>query len=400
MGKSSPKLLCQFGLYYMLEQTKRLVDEIPGVQLGRDIEAIHQMRVASRRLATALDVFKPCLPKKKSKDWRDATRKVTIALGKARDLDIQIAQLTEAYNDQLDARFKPGYNRLLLRLKQKRTKAQKKVNKTVFKLNESQALEEMILWFEKTLEPDLMTDSYPPAVYHSAHQAITNALTTFLKHQDFIASDADSDKLHAMRIAGKRLRYTMEIFAPLYDDELKPFILVMKDIQDLLGEFHDADVWVTWLPKFVETERARIEEYFGNTGPLERLMPGIHHLMDVHEQTRTDSYNAFLLTWQTLADDDAWQKLRAVIEPPELPIEEEREEEEIELTPTDELPEWIEEEVENPDGVDLTDTEPAGPEAIPATDPAPTTPAAAANPDEDTSEIPYIDLTDQFPTDE
>ncbi len=58
MGKSSPQVLCQFGINYMLEQTQRLVDELPGVQLGRDIEAIHRMRVASRRLATGLDVFK------------------------------------------------------------------------------------------------------------------------------------------------------------------------------------------------------------------------------------------------------------------------------------------------------------------------------------------------------
>lgn len=397
MSKSSPKILCQFGLYFMLEQTQYLVNEIPGVQLGRDIEAIHRMRVASRRLATGLDVFKPCLPKKKSKVWRDEVRKVTIALGKARDLDIQIAQLTKLYNDQLEAVFKPGYNRLLLRLKQDRTKAQKKVNKTVFKLNESQALEEMILWFEKTLEPDLLTDAYPPSTYQTAYQSISNALNTFLKHQDFIASDADSDKLHAMRIAGKRLRYTLEIFAPLYADDLKPFILVMKDIQDLLGEFHDADVWVSWLPKFVEKERARIEDYFGNTGPLERLMPGIHNLMDRFEQTRTDTYQSFLLTWQTLADDDAWQTLRAIIQPPASEVDEEPEEgEEDDLNPTDELPEWIEE----VQGVELTEVIPTELEESPDAVQEPSKPDTAVDPDEDTSEIPFIDLTDHFPTDE
>ncbi len=56
-------------------------------------------------------------------------------------------------------------------------------------------------------------------------------------HSDFIASEADSDKLHAMRIAGKRLRYTMEIFAPLYGGDLEPFILAMKEIQDTLANF-------------------------------------------------------------------------------------------------------------------------------------------------------------------
>ena len=404
MGKSTPKILCQFGIYFMLEQTQGLVEELPGVQLGRDIEAIHRMRVASRRLATGLDVFKPCLPKKKSRAWRDEVRKVTIALGKARDLDIQIAELTDLYNDQLDAKFKPGYNRLILRLKQDRTKAQKKVNKTVFKLNESQALEEMILWFEKHFEPDLALEPYPPSVFQMAHQAITNALDAFLRHQDFIASDADSDKLHAMRIAGKRLRYTMEIFAPIYGGALAPFIISMKNIQDILGEFHDADVWVSWLPKFVEKERARIEDYFGNTGPLERLMPGFHHLMETYERTRMDNYQSFLLTWQTLADDDAWQILRSIIAPPPIPVEEGIEAVES-LNTTDELPEWIEDEEDEDLPAEGAATRVELSEAIEGSVEAPTEPApeasqSPADSDEDTGEIPFIDLTDQFPTEE
>lgn len=396
MGKPSPKTLCQFGIYFMLEQTQGLVEEVPGVQLGRDSEAIHRMRVASRRLATGLDVFKSCLPKKKSRIWRDEVRKVTIALGKARDLDIRIAQLTELYGDQLDARFKPGYNRLLLRLKQDRTKAQKKVNKTVFKLNESQALEEMILWFEKHFDPDAMAEPYPASVFQMAHQSITDALDAFLKHQDFIASDADSDKLHAMRIAGKHLRYTMEIFAPIYSGALDPFIIAMKEIQDTLGEFHDADVWVSWLPKFVDKERARIEDYFGNTGPLERLMPGFHNLMENYEQTRMDNYQSFLRTWQTLADDKAWQTLRSIIQPPPLPIEEEISEV-GRLNTTAELPEWIEEEEyetgETGKATKVIET-PAEAQPEPEENQAP------ADSDENTSEIPFIDLTDHFPTDE
>ena len=38
-------------------------------------------------------------------------------LGNARDMDIQIAELTQLYNDELDPKYKPGYGRLLLRLK-------------------------------------------------------------------------------------------------------------------------------------------------------------------------------------------------------------------------------------------------------------------------------------------
>lgn len=390
----------------MLEQNQRLVDELPGVQLGRDIEAIHRMRVASRRLATGLDVFKSCLPKKKSRFWRSEIRKVTSALGKARDLDIQIAQLTDLYGEKLEATYKPGYNRLLLRLKQSRSKAQKKVNKTIFKLNESQALDHMILWLEKHREPEVLIEPYPPSVYHKAYQSIAAALEDFLMHSDFIASEADSDKLHAMRIAGKRLRYTMEIFAPIYVDDLKPFIITMKDIQDTLGEFHDADVWVSWLPKFVDKEKKRIEDYFGNTGPLERLMPGIHHLMALNEQTRADAYQAFLMIWQTMADDNAWRILHDIIEPPPLPLEEEIKEVDS-LSTTDELPVWIEEENAEPpaeyfaEEKDQTEEIPTVDELEITWEEPPTQPQP--NPtrdDEETGEARFIDLTDDFPTED
>ena len=56
------------------------------------------------------------------------------------------------------------------------------------------------------------------------------------------------EKLHAMRIAGKQLRYTLEIFAPIYDTALLPYIQIMKDLQDQLGSIHDDDVWVVGCP--------------------------------------------------------------------------------------------------------------------------------------------------------
>ena len=406
MGKSSPQVLCQYGINFMLEQTQRLLDELPGVQLGRDIEAIHRMRVASRRLATGLDVFRSCLPKKKSKLWRDEIRKVTYALGNARNLDIQIAQLTDLYGETLEATYKPGYNRLLLRLKQSRSKAQKKVNKTAFKLKESQALEEMVLWFEKHREAEPLSEPYPPSLLQKAYRAITEALEDFLMHTDFIASEADSDKLHAMRIAGKRLRYTMEIFAPLYGGDLEPFIIAMKEIQDTLGEFHDADVWVAWLPKFLDKEKTRIEDYFGNTGPLERLMPGIHNLMAYHEQTRSDAYQSFLMTWQTLADDNAWQILCELLTPPPLPLEEELEDVDV-LDTTDELPDWIEEEVDDEQTEEIVEFTELTKEVVAIEEPEPAPQEEMPEPpleptadDEENEEDKFIDLTDTFPTEE
>ena len=53
-----------------------------------------------------------------------------------------------------------------------------------------------------------------------ANQAINEKLTNFLSYETFVHIPEKKLELHAMRIAAKHLRYTMEIFAPLFPGEL------------------------------------------------------------------------------------------------------------------------------------------------------------------------------------
>ena len=344
MSKKVPEAICIFGARFMLEQIQHLENQIDGVQSGKDIEYVHQMRVASRRLRNGLYLFRECLPGKKSKAWLDDVRNITHALGNARDMDIQIAELNRLYTDDLDANYKPGYARLLLRLKQSRTKAQKKVNKTIFTLQKDETLSCVTDELYKLInvsDPDTL---YAQPLYEKAFDSILADLNEFLSYQPFIHNPDNVDKLHAMRIAGKHLRYTLEVFAPLYGGTLDPFIILMKNIQDLLGEIHDNDVWVAWLPKFIEKEQERVEDYFGNTGPLIRLLPGLNHLIEDRQQAREKVYQTFILTWDSILAENAWQALKSVIqapiqaeEPPEQ-VNEEPEEPQDEPPSPDQLP--------------------------------------------------------------
>lgn len=316
MGKKVPQAPCIFGADFMGQQVSGIEDEIDNVLTGEDIEYIHRMRVASRRLRNGLELFKDCLPKKKARAWQDHIRKITHSLGKARDLDIQIALLNGLYDESLDAKYKPGFRRLLLRLKQRRTKAQKQVNRALLDLQESKSLKKMRSHFEAQSAKADGLYLFTPSLYQRASTAINRALADFLSYEDFIHSPEHIDKLHAMRLAGKKLRYTLEIFAPIYKQALIPHLQVMKEIQDQLGSIHDDDVWVSWLPKFIDKEQSRIEEYFGNTGPLKRLLPGLHFLAEDRQKSRDEGYHAFLSTWKTLQDENAWESLRSVIMAP------------------------------------------------------------------------------------
>ena len=211
MGKKVPKSVCIFGANFMLEQVIRLENEINGALDARDIEHIHRMRVASRRLRNAFEHFKDCFPKKTFKKWQDDVRQITKSLGTARDLDIQIERLSGLYNDSMDPSIKPGYQRLLLRLKQRRAKAQEKVNKTLNKMRDEKTLEKIRIGIKKL---SLETDNvyiFTPALYQRAFNAINSTLYDFLSYEEFIYSPENVEELHAMRIATPSMEHAKRL---------------------------------------------------------------------------------------------------------------------------------------------------------------------------------------------
>lgn len=316
MGNKVPKSICIFGANFMLEQVIRLENEISGALDARDIEHIHRMRVASRRLRNAFEHFKDCFPKKSFKKWQDDIRQVTKSLGTARDLDIQIERLSGLYNDSMDPGIKPGYHRLLLRLKQRRARAQEKVNKTLNKMREEKTLEKIRLGIKKLSVDTDNVYLYTPALYQRAFNAINSTLDDFLSYEEFIHSQENVEELHAMRIAGKKLRYSIELFAPIYKQTMIPYIQIMKDIQDQLGNIHDDDVWINWLPTFIEKEKKRIADFYGTSSPLDKLLPGIDNLIENRKNAREMEYQAFLTTWKTHQDENTWPVLDNIINMP------------------------------------------------------------------------------------
>src|SRR5512136_1233420 len=84
-----------YGAGVLLGQLAALVQEIDGVRRARDIEYIHRMRVATRRLRSALPLFGEQITEKRSIFWFKRIRKLTRALGEARDTDVQIQHLDE-----------------------------------------------------------------------------------------------------------------------------------------------------------------------------------------------------------------------------------------------------------------------------------------------------------------
>ena len=291
--------------------------EISGVRAAQDIEYIHRMRVASRRLRNALPIFYPAFPIKKKDTWGKEIRRITRSLGAARDLDVQLDSLNK-YLDSVHStsQFVPGIRRLILRLEQQRTGLQAKVIQALDHFEGSNLPLEM----HNTLDPlALLQDGLAPLhadLYHLAHQTISARLTDFFERENAIRDPLNITELHAQRITAKHLRYTLELFAPLYSNELRPFLNACRKFQDQLGLLHDCDVWILLLPEFMEEEKQRTIDYFGRPDPYNLLIPGLIEFQSNRLAMRKTQFVEFLDDWDSVLAKGLWDKLRSQITTP------------------------------------------------------------------------------------
>lgn len=141
------------------------------------------------------------------------------------------------------------------------------------------------------------------------------------------------EELHAMRIAAKRLRYTMEIFASAYGKPFAAAITQVKAIQERLGTIHDADVLVPQLHAHLRQTLELPKEKKTKTKQKRTPVPevGVHRadwdaaagLLTLCRQraaARDTTYEAFRRHWAELTETGFWERLDTLIrEPDETP---------------------------------------------------------------------------------
>jgi CHAD domain-containing protein len=99
-----------------------LIEHAQGVLDTGDIERVHDMRVATRRLRAALEIFEPCFPAEPYRQALAEVKRLADALGERRDRDVAIASL-HAFNDQMAAPDRRGVDTLIERLRAEQEEA-------------------------------------------------------------------------------------------------------------------------------------------------------------------------------------------------------------------------------------------------------------------------------------
>ena len=134
--------------------------------------------------------------------------------------------------------------------------------------------------------------------YENARIILPQRLEEVYTWEPFIRDETRREELHNMRISIKRLRYTMELFRLVYglstvDNQYTEFLAMIVDLQEILGDIHDADVVLEVLADYASQ--------LGNQERQIAVLPGIVRLIDQTEKTRKADYETFLEKWDGLS---------------------------------------------------------------------------------------------------
>lgn len=104
------------------ERWEEVWKSVPRAAEGTDIDGVHDVRVASRRLRAAMDVAAPAFPSTWFKPLHTLAKEITSELGEVRDRDVMIEYLTAA-RDDAPPNERPGVDRLIARIERERVAA-------------------------------------------------------------------------------------------------------------------------------------------------------------------------------------------------------------------------------------------------------------------------------------
>ncbi len=210
---------------------------------GKDADAVHDMRVASRRLREAIDVFMPVLDRHVWKVFRKMAKRVTKALGPVRDADVFLEYFARLAEEGSSGSVCLISSYLLERKREEREEAIVLMRQRLSALDLPSLREEFERACDAIEDPKVGTLSFTDL----ARTTLEERLGEVYGHLPAaLEADAASEH-HAMRVACKHLRYATETFAPCFTPAFDDLHHILVDLQDTLGEMHDLDVFAEYV---------------------------------------------------------------------------------------------------------------------------------------------------------
>jgi CHAD domain-containing protein len=212
-----------------------MLDAMPAAQAG-DSRSVHQARVATRRLREALPVLRASVDATALARVRRQVRKMTRALGPVRELDVSMAHLDELATRNLVSPRALTCVRNALARERARRRREMLAAITPGRL---ERLRERLGHVSRGPERP-----QPAATLDEARRQVARRARRLAAATERAGSLYLPDRLHAVRVAAKKLRYAMEVERELRRSKGTARLTQLKRLQDLLGRMHDFEVLI------------------------------------------------------------------------------------------------------------------------------------------------------------
>jgi len=214
-----------------------------GAMASDDAEYLHQMRVALRRLRVVLRMVEKVCPDTGLAELNKEVSSLCIELGRIREWDVFIDETVQPLCERMGGHA--GLQALLIVSKIRREASYK----TLGDATRTRELQRLLLRFAIWMNGEYWQQAgWQPQAY-SGHQALDFSSSRLRKLAKRFSQSgqhldgADTARLHALRILAKKLRYTAEFFAGLYDRQnTEIFLAALSKVQDVLGRINDIAV--------------------------------------------------------------------------------------------------------------------------------------------------------------
>ena len=303
--------LAEAGRKVFLYHFAQMLAHEPGTRLGENIEELHDMRVATRRMRAAFEVFGDAYEPKVIKTLLKGLRATGRALGHPRDMDV-FMEKAHLYLNSLPEDQQASLDPLLAAWEQERQSARQEMTGYL----DSPAYAEFIGRFNRFVQTpgvgDLPVSSELPVPNRLREVVPVLIYSRIASVRAFepLLINAQIEQLHALRIEFKKLRYAVEYFREVLGPEARTVIEVIKKLQDHLGDLNDANVATQLLRGFLDDWDA------SQAGrPIsERQNPGgiIAYLAYQHAR-RYELMITFQQAWEEFARPEFRQALAAAI---------------------------------------------------------------------------------------
>ncbi|HTM48772.1 MAG TPA: CHAD domain-containing protein [Bryobacteraceae bacterium] len=211
------------------EQTHRLLGRL-ALQVSRTLrnhagDSVYELRVAIRRFSRALVVFKSCFPARDVKKIRRKLEEMMIPAREIRDCELALSMIPKVTPGRAAA--------LKGQLERRRKDAERILTGTLRRWMERKAS----LKWRNRLQPS--SDAGGGTAKELASKLLPDLAEQFFERGSR-AADGGADEIHRFRVAAKKLRYTLELFLPLYGSGLDSWLDRVRNIQALAARIDHA----------------------------------------------------------------------------------------------------------------------------------------------------------------